>query len=206
MEEKRTSLILISLAVVSIIIIASLIIIILDSSELDVITALEGRDIAEPIALSWHDDAVLEHIVMTDKNINGKSNSWRYRFYSPSSANTTNNYTQYDVLSVSTYSNGTLDSYTSITGIIQGNITNWTIDSDEAYEIAKNNRMIANWLSKYQPSFRIDLWGDGIYGSNSVWDFYFDDMSLASVFENYHRAEIHIDAHTGEVLFVDDDA
>jgi hypothetical protein len=100
---------------------------------------------------------------------------------------------------VFTYSNGnvkTIESLRSNFSKLPGVITNWTIDSDEAMEIAKKNQTISEYLSKCpDTSIFMELWSNETY--SCVWwiEFWcpFDG-------DNPYHAMMCIDGHTGQVL------
>ena len=125
----------------------------------------------------------------------GRSEGWLYEFMAPFSEGIVG------ALSVEIYFNGNVKTY-EYRG--QGNFTtglnfvpNWTLDSDEAMEIAKKNQTIAEYLSKCSEAYAsMDLSANETY--SCVWWINFDYP--VPVGEGSYYAEIRIDGHTGKVL------
>jgi len=92
-------------------------------------------------------------------------------------------------------------------------IENWTIDSDEAVEIAKQESQIESYLDEYpRAGLRMDLmmWErrlpDGRENPNrdsATWVIGWEYMG--GMFEDPAHAQVFINANTGEVLYADAD-
>lgn len=170
------------------------------------ITAMDGKLIVDTLAHEWCDNATLYHIRKASEMVDdGTFSKWIFIYCD--SQNISSNTTYIEIELCSNGSSRIIDE--DIIGLstppFSKPISNWTIDSDKAYEIAHSDEKIQSFFSNYDPvvdsfSLRIDM-----DTQKTIWSIYWDDTSSASSFENYHRASIEIDATTGEVIYVEVD-
>jgi len=190
---KKTK-ILICCIVVVMIVVSAIVVFFVTQKQPSYITAKEGFEKAEPIAKKWNNASVLRGLrsgVFQD----GRSEGWLYEFIAPFSEGIIG------ALSVEIYFNGNVKTY-EYRG--QGNFTprlnfvpNWTLDSDEAMELAKKNQTIAEYLSKCSEAYAsMDLSANETY--SCVWWIEFDYPFRIT--EGSYHATISIDGHTGKVL------
>lgn len=165
----------------------------------DGITAKEGYSKALEEALKWNQSAKLIQIRKNSQVINGKASQWRYNF------------------GVNNDKNNSIDIIVCVNGTVFSPriyrvgpnyyfIENWTIDSDEAYNIAMSNPTIKTYLNKYGSDVHIYSFilgthkAPGELYNKTVWGIeWYGDVTGD---EDYKGAEIDIDAITGEVLYV----
>ena len=192
-----------AIIVIGILLVSTILYIALDNSHSSGITAMEGRAVAEIIAKAWHNDALLSQIGGIDnENQVGNTNGWVFTYYSPSTEQVEDNMTKYERAHIVVYANNTTVCSYAIrySGEIGQSIDNWTIDSPDAYQIVENNSQISSFLDKYRNSdVEYTLQIRNSYPDRPVWFIIFLDMGIM---DNPHSAEIHIDANTGEVLYV----
>ena len=162
------------------------------------ITAMEGKEIADNLAIEWNESAELVHVMgMGQKYENGKCEKWGYSY------SNNNTYIFSKGFTVTVFENGSfyigeLERPPSILSI-----KNWSIDSDKVVDIAKSNPNIEQWLNTYrnddpQSIFLIALTNDTV-----IWEI---EWSNSGFMDDPKWAQIQIDATTGEVLFVDADS
>lgn len=184
---KHSSALIIGLALI--IIIATIGVFILSQNKFsNEIKASEGNVIAEQLALNWSDNATLVHIT-------GKpQEAFAFRYW-----DTTNN--AINCMEVTVYANKTTQ--TRLTRCLHDEypISNWTIDSDEAYNIAMNNDKIKSFM-RHNPALDSFSLASPTTTGNSVW--YIHWAYNASI-DDPKWAQIQIDANTGEVLYVEAD-
>jgi len=164
------------------------------------ITAKTAFERAREIAIKWNSTAQLDievtPIGSPANTSDGRCEGWHFIFSALISS------TMYGILDISVYGNGRVYTYSDTANItsyswVSSPIYNWTIDSDEAMEIAKKNKTIAEYLSKCpQASIDMCLRPDETY--SCVWWIKFDYP--VPVGEGSYYAEIRIDGHTGKVL------
>ena len=171
-----------------------------DSNTDNGITAMEGKEITDRIAYNWTPDAKLIGIHKGDEMVSpGKCLMWFFYYY-----NSSNQSLPYHYIKIEMYSNGDAIS------IVLNNwwftnkskpIENWTIDSEDAYNIAINNNEIKKWL-EINDKAKVE----GFHLVNS-YDNYTNPRWVIQI-DNYEKgndgifATIDIDAITGEVLEV----
>lgn len=151
------------------------------------ITAMEGKLIADKIAHNWSEEAILVYVRdSSEMTKGGYFLAWSYKYWD--GKNDSDN-----SLGIKVYSDGRTT--TRVTKLYdEQQITNWMLDSDEAYKIAKENNEIKKWLSKYRDA-RVD--GFMLTGSNWYIHWY-----SPGFMDQPHNANIILDANTGEVLEV----
>ena len=190
LDVDKTKFIVISLVIV-IILIASLGIYLIEDGA-GGITAMEGKEIADEIAKEWSQDAVLSLIHKGSLMIHdGYFQIWGYYYLdSPIINNTTK------CIGITVESNGDtfITHNISINGIRP--ITDFSIDSDEVYDIAKEIPDIASFI-KTNPS--VEVFSLDASTGDSIWTI---EWVGASVVDHARLAQVQIDANTGEVLFV----
>jgi len=199
-EGSKTKYILVALVVIVIVTASIGFYLIKDgASDIQPVSALDKIDFANQIATDWKSDSILYAVCMQEQNNNGEITAWRYEYYSPSTANiVNNNHTIYTCGKVYLFSNGThiIKSFNS-SNIYP--IDNWTIDSDDAYDIAMENSEITSFLHHEPCPFLFQLSNDSV---RSIWQI---EWCYDAGFDDPKWAEIHIDANTGEVLYVEAD-
>lgn len=164
------------------------------------ITAIEGREIADQIALNWSENATLIRVSQGEESQEGRCFSW---FYTYSDSPVINNNTLEIGITVNTNSQttvteeGNISQFELLNGV--SIISKWVFDSNEAYEIAIDNSEIASFMNhnpKTDGFFLVNETG------NPTW---FIDWTYDAGFDNPKWANIQIDANTGEVLYVEAD-
>ena len=155
------------------------------------ISAFEGKEIADPIALEWNENATLFEIRGHHKN-KGLSDYWFYGYIYP---NISENDTGF---SICVFNDNSFRSRDCEILIEKKPICNFSIDSTDAYDVAILNEKIKAYLAKYKGHINhFVLWNiDNIH-----WRIEWEIDATGN--EDYKRAEIHIDANTGEVLYVE---
>ena len=154
-------------------------------------SAFEGKKIADPIALNWCENIVLFEIRGHYRN--GYAEYWFYDYMNSSLNSSLNT----EMITIKVFE----DKSYYVSYFKQANerrpILVFKIDSPNASDIALSNEKIERYLSKYNADIEdFDLRNiDGTTYWKIFWDY--DPGG-----ENYKRAEIHIDANSGEVLYV----
>ena len=200
MEGTKTKYILVALVVI-VIVAASIGFYLIKDGAINTqsVSAFDKIDSANQIAINWKNDSVLYAICMQEQNNNGEITAWRYEYFSPSSAIIVNiNHTIYTCCKVYLFSNGT----NKINSFNSSNIypsDNLKIDSTDAYDIAMSNSEIEDFMHHDPGLFLFQLSNDSI---RSVWQI---EWTYDAGFDDPKWAEIHIDANTGEVLYVEAD-
>jgi len=163
------------------------------------ITALEGLEVAEEVALNWSENAILIGVRKGGSIVSGGVySSWSYSYAASDNVSTRVEKFGVGINADMTYNTREYE------GTLRHNpIYNWNIDSDEAYETAKDNDEIQEFLSKYERATveRFTLFG-GEGGSDPAWKIHWSSMRG---FADPKHAEIRINARTGEVIEVDAD-
>ena len=200
-EGSKSKLFIVSVIVIILVIASIGIYLIGGGASVEGITAMEGSEIADEVALNWSANATLVSVrIAGSMGDVGHFSAWYYVY-----AETSNVSDDTECVEIKITADGEhLISYEHILGPSRP-ILSWNIDSDEAYEVAKDHPEIKNYLSTYSgvvvESF--SLGQGGTYGPNPVWYIHWEDYSIASTFENYHKAWVRIDAVTGEVLDIE---
>ena len=203
MEESKKRIVVISLAIVVIIVVASLGLYLYngDSGEasLEGISAMEGKDMADEVAISWNSSAILTQVENYNYHVqpyetirlnsNGESIAWTYVY---SDNNPTKSLTIWYYVII--YENGTYGS-----GEIQSHsyreITDWNIDSTEALEIASSYPPFQEWRDSSGKPYLHSM-GLIAYPEETRWNVFFMD-SDGWVLGEY---SMWVDATTGEVI------
>ena len=192
MEESKNRIVVISLAIIVIIVVASLGYYLVYQKNSG-ITAMEGREVADEIAIDWNENAILINVRAINMCDDGTSESWVY-YYSP----TLNIVGNTNCLSVWVFSNSsTRLRYDAEPGDGRP-INNWDIDSDEAYEIALSNYEVNLFMLK-NPKFDTFQLGHSPSG-NFIWYLGWSDNGFL---DNPSSIYVQIDATTGQVLSVE---
>ena len=185
-EGSKTKIIIASVIVI-IIVIASIGIYLIGGGASG-ITAMEGREIAEQLALNWSDNATLVHVTGNPQQ------AFAFRYW-----DLTNN--AINCLEVTVYTDKTAE--TRLTRCLHDEypISNWTIDSDDAYKTAMDNEEIKSFM-QHNPTLDSFSLASPISSNGSIWYIYW---AYNAGIDDPKWAQIHIDATTGEVLYVDAD-
>ena len=153
------------------------------------ITALEGYEIAE----MYSENGTLFHVQLPSVQIrDGLADGWKYSYgYYDNNGDITHN------VAIYVFSNNTvLIRNSSGVGYPGGKITNWTIDSDEAYSIAMSDDRIKDFEGTLR-YMNLDYFDDKL-----TW---YISWGKSGFLDDPKWANIEIDATTGEVLYVDVD-
>jgi len=190
-EGSKTKLIIVS--VIVIILVISSIGIYLMGGGASGITAMEGREIADEIALNWSANATLTRI-QKGADMYGNFNGWGYSYFDePIITNSTK------CANIGIKTNGTTSIRISTVLGDRQPMGMWSIDSDVAYEIAKDNSAIKSFLL-HRPV--LDTFSLGNSTGTPTW---YIEWGYNAWIDDPHWARIEIDANTGEVLFVEAD-
>ena len=161
------------------------------------ISALDGKQIADPIAINWSRNATLFEIRGHSPNNNGYADYWFYVYVNSSFIPRINT----SAIEIKTHNKNSYSTHIFETLEHQDNLPpvgQFSIDSTEAYDIALSNEIIKRYLSKYDAkNIRLEL-----SNSSNIPQWRIEWKIDATGNEDYKRAEIHIDANTGEVLYV----
>ena len=173
-------------------------------------SAFEAKVISDDVALNWHNDSELKRVGTFGNAVKGEGiRGWSFRYESPVTIKTMGNHLTIEQIDVYVFSDQTTQvSFDSISFINSTgkSITNWTIDSTQAYEIALENSVIKSFYDRY------DKIGTGSSLSYSQpfpnrlsWDIQFvavEDIPYSQDLEPFTgpTARIYIDATTGQVI------
>ena len=186
----------------------------LSENDINTISALDGRRIADEIAKDWKEDARLIEIASFGGSNNGEFEKWRYVYFSPSDNITEDNTTKFNSIGIFVKGNEEIDKFDKnyIRYHYHESIKNWAIDSDEAVEIAKQEPLIESYLDEYSRAslgMTLMMWErlpDGRENPNrdsATWSIGWEYMG--GMFEDPAHARVFINANTGDVLYVDAD-
>ncbi|MFW6142026.1 MAG: PepSY domain-containing protein [Candidatus Saliniplasma sp.] len=183
--------------------------------EKETMTALQAYNIAKEIANEQYDDSILVLVGLGGYS-DGKGGAyrWSFRCYSPSTLIIEDNVSYYQRMYIYVYADDNTENQTRyITKSSFSNpIENWTIDSDEAVEIAKQEPQIESYLDEYPGAslgMTLKMWEklpDGRENPNqssATWSIGWSDSG--GYFGDPAHARVFINANTGEVLYVDAD-
>lgn len=167
-------------------------------SKPQVISAHEGLEKTNSIAKGWRQNATLVVIYSAGEvTSEGKATKWRYSYAELSMI--TNTTKGYDVI---LSSDGSFTTYETKSPPTRYALSNWTIDSDEAIKIARENPTISTYLSTYKGA-TIESMAIGANQTCSGWTIEWSDQGFM---DNPHSAKISIDANTGNVIYIESDA
>ena len=189
MEGSKTKIIIASVIVI-ILIIASIGIYLMNSGASG-ITAMEGREIADEVAIAHNNVSKLVYVHgIGEINSDGTAYKWRYTY-----ANESNS------LEVIIDSNGGYQMNELENPPSNAQIINWTLDSDKIIEIAYSNSIISQYLAEYR---QVDLQSIAFAArlNSSVCSIEWVDWGFM---DDPHSARIWIDATNGEVIDVEAD-
>lgn len=194
MDESKNKIILISLITIFIVI-ASLGVYLVEDG-VNGITALEGKEIADELAHEWSQDAILYAINEGSLMVGeGYFQIWGYYYFD--SPNVT---TATECLGITVESNGDTFIFHNSTIDKTIPISDISLDSDDAYDIAKNNLEIDTYLES-NPS--VELFSLDSSTGIPIWTIEFVEASLV---DHARWALIQIDANTGEIIFIEVDS
>lgn len=163
--------------------------------ELPKMTEIEAKEIVDNIAKDWKEESQLYTVI-------GGYEGWEfwYRYYYME--NNSKNISRTKLLFIFIFDNGTIGKKkeSETIGLIN-HIENWTINSNEAMKIAKNDPDVGKFLEKYPKVAFRDIWLDMESTSTPVWYFRWEhDLGYDSSEGNFYEAEIKINATSGEVI------
>lgn len=173
-----------------------------DKNDKKRITAKNAFKEAKKIASNKSSKAILEDVTSFDRpKTGGKSPAWSFDYIAPSKNGT---YFTFDItIDWEHESEITIGGYVNKSQRTLKPILNWTLDSDEAMEVAKENPKISEFLNEYEDA-EIDLMHldmvEDYSKDDAVWVIKWRSGGLSPKW-----AEIVINAHTGEVLHVEAD-
>ena len=200
-NKTRTSVIVL----IAIIIIISTLAIVLFTAESEGITAMEALEYSDAYAHEWNEDGELFNMGVTDYSVppqdpdgeEGRYHEWFCQYAVP-----TNNGANTSSILFKVYSNGTVIEQgraedANLFEYHTGFVSNWTIDSDEAYDIAMGNSDVLNWLEEH-PDAKLNLFNINHmdYLGETAWRISWIDKSDS----NYGYMSVCIVADTGEVI------
>ena len=173
----------------------------------DMITALEGKKVADIVADKWNVEAILIRVTSTvignDLDDKGESNSWFYIYIVVKEKEDDINIC--DELRVEINSKGEKEESTS-SGNYNGDeiqlLVDWTIDSDDAIRIAKEDQNVKEFLEVYPDSiFGMSIESDtseelNEYGKVWIIHWYVIEGNYDTL-----SAKIWIDYTSGDVIF-----
>jgi len=183
--------------------------------EKETMPALQAYEIAEEIAKEWYDDSVLVLVGLGGySDGRGGAHRWSFRYYSPSTLIIEDNVSYYKRMYIYVYADNETETQTAYIAksSFSDPIGNWTIDSDEAVEIAKQIPEIESYLDEYSRAslgMTLKMWErlpDGRENPNqdsATWSIGWSDSG--GIFGDPAHARVFINANTGEVLYVDAD-
>jgi len=167
------------------------------------ITAEKAYIESENISKTHYNKAILESITCAGRNQDGgKSTSWRFNYLGFLDNGT---YSAFDItVNEKLESEFDIEGYVNQSERIPKPLLNWTLDSNDAYDIAKEEDSIKEYLNKYDDakvdSMNLNMW-DEYSEDDAVWVI---KWIYGSGF-GFANAHIVINAHTGEVLEVEAD-
>ena len=173
----------------------------------DMITALDGKNIADTVADKWNMEAILIRVTSTvigngldDK---GESNSWFYIYIVVKEKEDDTSIC--DELRVEINSKGENEQSTSsmnYNDIKVQPVVDWTIDSDEAIRIAKEDRNVKEFLEVYPDSiFGMSIESDTSEELNEFGKVWIIHWYVIEGDYDTLSAKIWIDYTTGDVIF-----
>jgi len=158
----------------------------------------ERKNIAKNIAHEVDENATLVYVIANEPiSENGRCLSWRYTFSNLTQLNSPNTY---KAIKITLFWNETYFVRFNATSPVENQpISDWNIDSDEAYTIALNNKEIKAFMAHDPGVYVFSL------SNSSGTPTWYIDFTYDAGFDNPKWAEIRIDANTGEVLYVEVD-
>lgn len=179
--------------------------------DIKTITALEGKEKADKIANEWNEDSILVLVGSVGKgDDSGGRTAWYYSYYSRPSTKVVDNVTKHQHVNIRVNSENEVskEEFWSRKG---EDITNWTVDSDQAVEIAKQEPEIESYLDEYDDAslgMTLKMWDNLPNGEknpnqdSATWSIGWEDMGG---FDDPKHARVFVDAESGEVLYVEAD-
>ena len=193
MEESKKRIVIIPLAIVVVIVIASVgVYLFKGEASVEGITAMENRDIADEIAQEWNSSAILVSVSSGSELSNdGRGEAWYYTYSSNNPDRTSS-----VGYSIKILKNTSDEAYELEHPPSYIEIEDWNIDSNEALEIGRADPTLKEW-EYYE---RITHYSMGIRGSTDgpYWFIVFVDSN--SGLSISHEYNMWIDATTGEVI------
>ena len=194
------------IVLIAIIIVISTLAIVLYTAKSEGITAMEALEYSDAYAYEWNEDGELFSMGVIDYSVpphdldgeEGRYNEWFCLYAVP-----TNNGTNTSSILFKVDSNGTVieqgraEDSNLFEYSYNGFVSNWTIDSNEAYDIAMENSDVLNWLEQH-PDAKLNLFNINHmdYLGETAWRISWIDKSDS----NYGYMSVCIVADTGEVI------
>ena len=153
---------------------------------------------ADNLALKWNKDALLVYLRdFSDENDHGFYQKWRYKYWDGKS------YTQNSCIEIEVSKDyAEIIRYTNLYIENERPISNWLVNSNNAYAIGVNNYNISSWLSKYSDANTdgFSLYGAYENNTNPLWVI---NWHSPGFMDNPHNARIVIDATNGNIIDVE---
>jgi hypothetical protein len=204
MKENYSKSIIIISAILVIVIVISTLGYLYFSKMSDTMTAMKALEYSTPIAKEWNQESELFYMGVTDyfadpsyypETEKGRFQAWFCLYAIPTNGENTSS------ILLKVFSNGTV---TEVNRAEDRNlyetygdyITNWTIDSDEAFDIAVKDDVVSNWLEAHPDAKLVNFFID--HKDYTNWQIAWIDKSDP----NSRYIYVSIAADTGEVLFI----
>ena len=161
-------------------------------------TAFEGKEYADETILSICRDGALVSVKGRGIANDGRCTQWVFEYLSPSNNKT---------YEISVYDNGTVVSTSRdiADGRLSVEITDWTLDSTDAFDLAKKDIIFSRFRSENVETIGeiylryLDIEISGYYINQTTWFF---SLWSGALFDDPKSAEIYVDASNGEIVYV----
>ena len=166
------------------------------------ITAMEGYDIALPVAQNWSENVALYEIGQYGDFNEGYDEEWVYSFINPESGIYDNDsygsWMRYNLLVVRVYSNLSHEIVYEATSIVEHYTQDWKIDSTEDYLIALTNTTFAGYVNLKSVEF--SFMSLGYHYNHTCWKIGYG-IQLSEE-DQPDLMNIYIDCETGEIIYL----
>ena len=192
MIKKRAQLLLVAISVF--IILFGAFYFYISTENIHTITALDAKKMADDRALELDKNLKVYYVVGIGKySETGECEGWMFDYRSDSNGS--------GRVVIKVWWNGSIESYEDDFSTVASFITNWTIDSTEAVEIAKSVEDVNTYLSTYGNAQieRIAIVGENNRTNGCMINIQWIDWGL---WDDPHSIRIWIDATNGEVIDV----
>lgn len=165
------------------------------------ITAMEGYEKAEAIALEWNATAELVEVnSFWATDYEGNSSAWSYTFYDSQSQFISDSGSfMYFKLFVKIYSNGTVFER-EFSGLQSHVIESWNIDSNESYQIALENEQVSTFVSS--PTAELQSLELNYFYNQTCWNIIWKDLEFYEEDRSY-KLLAYINASNGEIVSIE---